>query len=73
MFHRATSVSHPFLIVCKGCQQNIPAPVQTLPGSWIVAECPLCGEKRRYLPADIFQGQLSRDLLLKLTRIPDRQ
>ena len=37
----------------------------TLPDSWIVAVCPLCGEKRRYLPAYIFRGRLSHDLLMK--------
>lgn len=65
MFYCPTSGIHPNVIICKGCQQNIPAPVQTLLDSWIVAECPLCGEKRRYLPADIFRGWLSHDLLMK--------
>lgn len=73
MFHGPTSGIHPFVIICKGCQQNIPAPVQTLPDSWIVAECPLCGEKRRYLPGDIFRGRLSHELLMKPSRISDRR
>jgi hypothetical protein len=73
MFSAPTSGIHPFVIVCKGCGQNIPAPVQTIPDSWIVAECPLCGEKRRYLPADIFQGRLSHELLAKPPRIADRR
>jgi hypothetical protein len=73
MFHGPKSGIHPFVIICKGCQQNIPAPVQTLPDSWIVAECPLCGEKRRYLPGDIFRGRLSNDLLMKPSRISDRR
>lgn len=65
--------SIPFVIICKCCQQNIPGLVQTLPDSWIVAECPLCGEKRRYLPADTFRGRLSHDLLMKPPRISDRR
>ena len=73
MFHGPTPGIHPFVVNCKRCQQNIAAPAQTLPGSWIVAECPLCGEKRRYLPADIFQGRLFHDLLLKPPRITDRR
>ena len=73
MFHGPTSGIHPFVIICKGCRQNVPAPVQTLPDSWIVAECPLCGEKRRYLPMDIFQGRLSHELLMKPLRISDRR
>ena len=73
MFHGPTPGIRPFVVNCKGCQQNIAAPVQTLPDSWIVAECPLCGEKRRYLPADIFQGRISHDLLSKPPRIADRR
>ena len=65
MFHAPTSGIHPFVIACKGCHENIQAPVETLPGSWIVAECPLCGERRRYLAADIFQGRLSHELVAK--------
>ena len=48
-----------FTVRCKGCGENIPAPVLTMPDSWIVADCPLCGERRAYLPADIFRGRLS--------------
>jgi hypothetical protein len=65
MFHAPTFAIHPFVIACKGCHENIHAPVETLPGSWIVAECPHCGERRRYLPADIFQGRLSHELVAK--------
>ena len=73
MFHGPTTGVHPFVIVCKGCQQNIPAPVETMPDSWIIADCPLCGARRRYLPADIFQGRLSHDLLAKPSRVIDRR
>lgn len=48
-----------FIVRCKGCGENVPAPVQTLPSSWIIAQCPLCGERRYYLPTEIFQGRLS--------------
>ncbi len=51
-----------FTVRCKGCGENIPAPVRTLPDSWIVAECALCGERRRYLPSEIFRGRLSQRL-----------
>src|SRR5450631_196429 len=36
-----------FVVCCKKCGQNIPAPVETMPTSWIAAQCPLCGEVRR--------------------------
>lgn len=51
-----------YTIRCKGCRENIPAPVQTLPDTWIIAECPLCHEKRRYLPSEVFRGNLSARL-----------
>ncbi|HVW78709.1 MAG TPA: hypothetical protein VHB45_13940 [Alloacidobacterium sp.] len=53
--------THPFVITCKRCGENIAAPVETIPDSWIIAQCPLCREKRRYLPSEIFQGRLSFD------------
>ena len=31
MFHGTTSGIHSLVVICKGCQQNFPAPVQTLP------------------------------------------
>ena len=52
-----------FTIRCKKCSENIPAPVGTMPDTWIVAECPLCGERRSYLPPEIFRGRLSHLLL----------
>ena len=62
MFPTPTSGIHPFVIVCKGCGQNIPAPVQTMPDTWIGAECPICKTKRLYLPTEIFRGRLSYKL-----------
>lgn len=54
-----------FVIECEGCHQRIAAPVETLPGSWIATCCPLCGVYRAYLPDEIFQGELSMELLRK--------
>lgn len=73
MFHGPTTGVHPFVVVCKGCQENIPAPVETMPDSWIITACPLCGAKRRYVPADIFMGRLSHDLLARASRLTDRR
>ncbi len=52
-----------YTIRCKGCGENISAPVMTMPGTWIVAECTLCGQRRSYLPTDFFRGRLSHQLL----------
>ncbi len=68
MFQVSDSASHPFVIACKGCQRHIPAPVETLPSTWIIHTCPKCGETRRYLPGEIFQGRVSFDLLRKPVR-----
>lgn len=52
-----------FVIRCKGCGQNIPAMVKTLPASWIAVKCPLCGEHRRYLPSEVFHGRVSYKII----------
>lgn len=57
-----------FAIRWKRCGENIPAPVGTMPDSWIVARCPLCGEIRHYLPSEIFRGKLSYKLASKRPR-----
>lgn len=46
-------------------RENIPAPVETMPDTWIVADYALCGGRRRYLPPDIFRGRLSYRLRKK--------
>jgi len=61
MLHGPTSRLYDFVIACKGCRKHIAAPVETMPDSWIVQTCPLCGERRRYLPAEIFRGRLSAE------------
>ena len=57
-----------FAVTCKGCGECVPAPVETMPSSWIIAQCPLCNEKNEYLHPDIHQGKLS----MKLARKPVR-
>jgi hypothetical protein len=59
------------VIQCKGCGENIPAPVETVPAQAIAAKCPLRGEHRRYLPSELFQGRLSYKLLRKPVRTAD--
>jgi hypothetical protein len=57
-----------FVVTCKVCGECVPALVETMPSSWIIAQCPLCGEKSQYLPPEIYRGKLS----MKLTRKPVR-
>jgi hypothetical protein len=53
------------VVQCKGCGENIPAPVETMPSQPIAASCPLCHEHRRYLPSEVFLGRLSHLMVRK--------
>jgi hypothetical protein len=59
------------VVCCKGCWENIPAPVETMPSQPIAAKCPLCGDHRRYLPSEVFQGRVSHMLIRKPVRTAD--
>jgi len=67
MFHAPTERIWDFVIRCKQCGRNIPAPVETMQDQYFVARCPLCGAQRNYLPAELFQGRLSYELIRKRT------
>jgi hypothetical protein len=58
-------------IRCKGCGENIPAPVESVPAQPIAARCPLCGEHRRYLPSEVFVSRLSHLVIRKPVRTAD--
>jgi hypothetical protein len=62
-----------FVIRCKGCGENIPAPVETLPASWIATRCPLCGEDRSYLPTEVFSGRVSFAFMRKPVRSAEQR
>lgn len=57
-----------FAVTCKGCGECVPAPVETMPSSWIIAQCPLCNEKNQYVPPDIYRGRPSMKLIRKPVR-----
>jgi hypothetical protein len=59
------------VVCCKGCRENIPAPVESMPAQPIAARCPLCGDYRRYLPVEVFLGRLSHSMLRKPVRTAD--
>ena len=49
-----------FVVACKRCRRDLPAIVSEFPFQPIVVTCPLCGERRRYLPSEVFLGQPNR-------------
>ena len=59
------------VVQCKGCRENIPAPVESVPAQPIAAKCPLCGSHRRYLPSEVFLGRLSHLMIRKPVRTAD--
>ena len=59
------------VVHCKGCGENIPAPVETMPSQPIAARCPLSHEHSRYLPSEVFLGQASHLMIRKRVTTAD--
>ena len=59
------------VVRCKGCRENIPAPVESVPAQPVAAKCPLCAAHRRYLPSEVFLGRLSHLMIRKPVRTAD--
>jgi hypothetical protein len=49
-----------FVVACKKCRRDVPTGAAEFPFRSVVVECPLCGEKRRYLPSEIFLGRVDQ-------------
>ena len=49
-----------FVVACKKCRRDVATGVGEFPFQSIVVECPLCGEKRRYLPSEVFLGRVDQ-------------
>lgn len=49
-----------FVVVCKKCRRDVPTGVAEFPFQSIIVECALCGEKRRYLPSELFLGRVDQ-------------
>lgn len=45
-----------FVVTCKRCRRDVPTGQREFPFQSVTVECPLCSEKRRYLPSEIFLG-----------------
>ena len=49
-----------FVVACKKCRRDVPTGAGEFPFQSIVVDCPLCGEKRRYLPSEVFLGRVDQ-------------
>lgn len=49
-----------FVVVCKKCRRNVLTGMAEFPFQSIIVECVLCGERRRYLPSEIFLGRVDQ-------------
>jgi hypothetical protein len=54
------SVRKTFVVACKKCRRDVPTGVAEFPFQSIIVECPLCEEKRRYLPSEVFLGRVDQ-------------
>src|SRR5882724_6829361 len=51
-----------FVVTCKRCTRAVSAGVEAFPRDNIVVACPLCGEKRRYRPSEVYLGWMDSRL-----------
>jgi hypothetical protein len=49
-----------FVVTCKRCRRDVPAGLKEFPFQSIVLECPLCGERRQYMPSEVFLGRTNQ-------------
>jgi hypothetical protein len=45
------------VVCCKKCHHDVPAGTNSFPPGDIFVVCPLCGEKRKYLRAEVLHGR----------------
>ena len=63
-FHTSTThLNGTFVVSCKRCDKVIPSRTNRLPDQAVLVVCPLCSEKRQYLPTEIFQGKPCYEIL----------
>lgn len=49
-----------FVVTCKRCRRDVPTGLKEFSLQSIALECPLCGERRQYLPSEIFLGRANQ-------------
>jgi hypothetical protein len=53
------------VVRCKGCCRNIPSGTHGVPAQPIAVHCPLCGQRRMYLPVEVNLDRLHASLALR--------
>jgi hypothetical protein len=46
-----------YVVACKRCKRYVLSGCEKFPVYPIVVDCPLCGEKRRYRPSEVYLGK----------------
>jgi hypothetical protein len=46
-----------FVVLCKRCRRDVPIGVKEFPFQSLVVMCPLCDERHKYLPSEVFLGR----------------
>ena len=57
LMFQGSSTRQTFVVACKKCRRDVPTGVAEFPFQSIIVECALCGEKRHYLPSEVFLGR----------------
>jgi len=57
LMFQGPSTRKTFVVACKKCRRDVPTGEAEFPFQSIIVECALCGEKRRYLPSEVFLGR----------------
>jgi DNA-directed RNA polymerase subunit RPC12/RpoP len=50
------------VVTCKRCWREVPSGLRELRAQLRAVECPLCSEKRRYPPSEVFLGKANHHL-----------
>jgi hypothetical protein len=56
------------VVRCKGCSRNIPSGTHGVPAQPVAVLCPLCGQRRMYLPVEVNLDRLHASLALRAER-----
>jgi hypothetical protein len=50
------------VVAYKRCARILPSRTDGVPSQPVIVRCPICDEKRHYLPAEVFEGSPSYEV-----------